>query len=141
MTYKKSEYVLKKRLEEEVRKMNRDLDAVIVEGFEDKLMIRKLGFQGRIYLSAEKTVEDLVEDVSRGSERVAILTDFDEHGKEANKELRKALEEEVDILNSIRRDFGKILTESGRRDIEDIRTLFTSKEKKFVEAALDGLYF
>lgn len=141
MTYRKSEYVLKKRLEEEVRKMNRDLDAVIVEGFEDKLMIRKLGFQGKIFLSAERTTEDLVEDVSRGCEKVAVLTDFDEHGKEMNKELRKALEEEVDVLNSVRRDFGKILTESGRRDIEDIRTLFASKEDKFIEAALDRLYF
>jgi len=38
-----------------------------------------------MFLSAERTIEDLTEDVTRASKRVAILTDFDQHGKRRTK--------------------------------------------------------
>lgn len=121
-------------------KLDRDLDALIVEGFCDKQVMRKLGFEGKIFLSAERKVELLAEDVERGAERVAVLTDFDSHGKEENRKIRQALQDRVDVFNSAREEFGSQLTSTGRRAIEDIKPLFRSKEQKFVDAALDQLY-
>jgi len=60
--------------------------------------MEKLGFEGRIFLSAERTIEDLTEDVTRASKRVAILTDFDQHGKEENKKILQELQDKVDVI-------------------------------------------
>ncbi|MFB6207765.1 MAG: hypothetical protein ABEJ69_00280 [Candidatus Nanohaloarchaea archaeon] len=137
----KEKFIERKRLEELVQGFNTELDAVVVEGLADKRVIQELGFRGKVFLSAERTVEDLVEDVSRGAERVAVLTDFDEHGKEQNKMISRKLDREIDVIRSLREDFGIQLTSTGRRTIEDIAPLFRDSEKKFVEAALDGLFF
>jgi 5S rRNA maturation endonuclease (ribonuclease M5) len=137
----KEKFREKKKLEEVTRKLDRDVDSVIVEGYSDKQVMKKLGFEGRIFLSAERTTEDLAEDVARASERVAILTDFDQHGKEENKEILQELQDKVDVINASRREFGAQLTSTGRRTIEDAAPLFESKQRKFVEAALDTLFF
>lgn len=129
------------RLEAEVERIDRDVDAAIVEGYADKKALRKLGFESKIFLSAERTVEDLAEDVIRGADRVAVLTDFDEHGKEQNKKISQALKEEIDVLRTARKDFGAQLTSTDRRAVEDVRPLFDDLEEKFVEAQLSGLYF
>lgn len=134
------DYREKNRLIEVTDKLNRDLDALIVEGFSDKQVMRKLGFEGKIFLSAERKLELLAEDVERGAEKVAILTDFDSHGKEENRKLKQLLQDKVDLFNSAREEFGAQLTSTGRRTIEDIEPLFHSKEDKFVDAALDQLY-
>ncbi|MFB6182673.1 MAG: toprim domain-containing protein [Candidatus Nanohaloarchaea archaeon] len=131
----------KKELEDIVNRLDNDLDAIIVEGFSDKIAMKKLGFNGKIFTSAERTLEDLVEDVSRGAKKVAVLTDFDEHGKKQNKKISRKLEKKIDVIRSWRRDFGSQLTSTGRRSIEEVNPLFQDKDKKFVEAALDGLYF
>ena len=39
-----------KSLEKVVEKLDRDLDSIIVEGFDDKKVMRKLGFTGKIFL-------------------------------------------------------------------------------------------
>jgi 5S rRNA maturation endonuclease (ribonuclease M5) len=134
------DYREKQKLIEVTDKLDRDLDAVIVEGFCDKQVMRKLGFEGKIFLSAERKLELLAEDVERGAEKIAILTDFDTHGKEENRKLRQLLQDKVDVFNSAREEFGSQLTSTGRRTIEDIEPLFHSKEEKFVDAALDQLY-
>ncbi|QKQ98258.1 toprim domain-containing protein [Candidatus Nanohaloarchaea archaeon] len=131
----------KNLLEAEVEKLERDVDAAIVEGFSDKIALQKLGFQSKIFLSAERTIEDLVEDVARGAERVVVLTDFDEHGKEQNKKISRELDKEIDVINTLRKDFGAQLTSTGRRTIEDTLPLFEDPDEKFVEAQLSGLYF
>ncbi len=128
------------RLENEVEKLDRDVDSIIVEGFSDKRVMRMLGFEGKIFESAERTHEDLAEDVERGSEKVAILTDFDSHGKQQNKEIRQHLTGKVDVISSARKQFGKQLTKEGRMAVEDVAPLFEDKEEKFVDAALDRLY-
>ncbi len=129
-----------KKLERLVEKLDRDLDSVIVEGYDDRKAIKKLGFTGKIFLSAEKTIEDLVENVSRGSERTAVLTDFDSHGKEQNRKISHALQGEVKNSISSRREFGKQLTSCGRHAVEDLRPLFEDRDQKFVDAALSRLY-
>lgn len=130
-----------KMLEKTVEKIDRDVDSIIVEGYSDKKALQKLGFTGRIFLSAERAVDDLVEDVERPNETVAILTDFDTHGKEQNKKLSHELQKRMNVDFAARREFGKVLTSQGRHDVEDVRPLFSSWQDKFVEAALDGLYF
>lgn len=138
---KKQKFRERQKLENIVKGLNQDVDSIVVEGFSDKLVMQKLGFTGKIFLSAERKLEDLVEDVSRGAEKVAVLTDFDQHGKQQNKEISQELEEEVDVVRASRKEFGAQLTSTGRRCIEDIRPLFHSKQDKFVDAAMDGLFF
>ncbi len=134
-------YRERKLLERITEKIDRDVDSVIVEGYSDKQVLKKLGFEGRIFLSAERTIEDLAEDVERASERVAVLTDFDTHGKEENKKIVQELQERVDVISAARKEFGKQLTSTGRMAVEDVAPLFVDKEQKFVEAALDGIFF
>ena len=131
----------KKQLQAEVEKIDRDVDAAIVEGWSDKKALRKLGFESKIFLSAERTIEDLAEDVIRGADRVAVLTDFDEHGKEQSKKISQALNKDIDVLRTARKDFGAQLTSTDRRAVEDVRPLFNDPDEKFVEAQLSGLYF
>ncbi|MFB6144188.1 MAG: hypothetical protein ABEJ98_02650 [Candidatus Nanohaloarchaea archaeon] len=136
----KEQFVEKKQLEEVTESIDHNVDAAVVEGYSDKKILEKLGFTGKIFLSAEKKLEDLVEDVSRGSNKVAVLTDFDSHGKEQGKEITHELRKEVDVLESAREKFGRQLTSTGRRDVEDARPLFEDRDEKFVDAALDQLF-
>lgn len=138
---KTENFMERKHLEAEVGKIDRDVDAAVVEGYSDKKALRKLGFESKIFLSAERTVEDLAEDVIRGADRVAVLTDFDEHGKEQNRKISQALNKEIDVIRSARKDFGAQLTSTDRRAVEDVRPLFDDPDDKFVEAQLSGLYF
>jgi len=129
-----------KNLERLVDKLDKDLDSVIVEGFSDRKAMRKLGFNGKIFLSAEASVESLTEDVARGSEKTAVLTDFDSHGKKQNKKIRQSLEGEVKNSLTSRKKFGLQLTSNDRHAIEDLLPLFDDKEQKFVDAALSRLF-
>ena len=138
---RKEEFIEKKRLENVVKNISRDVDSVIVEGWDDKKIIQKLGFDGKIFLSAERTHEDLCEDVSRTSKKVAVLTDFDEHGKDEAREISRKLQQDIDVIRSARKEFGEQLTSNDRRAVEDIRPLFQDHEEKFVEAAMDDIFF
>lgn len=129
-----------KNLERVVETFNRDLDAIIVEGFSDKRVMEKLGFQGKIFQSAERATEDLAEDVGRGANRVAVLTDYDAHGRKEAKKITHALQTETDVIKSARKKFGEVLTYNDRHAVEDVAPLFNSKEEKFVDAALDRLF-
>jgi 5S rRNA maturation endonuclease (ribonuclease M5) len=137
----KERFEERKRLESLTEKIDRDVDSIIVEGFSDKKMMQKLGFTGRIFLSAERKLEDLVEDVSRSTERVAVLTDFDDHGKKRNREIARELEKKIDVIRASRKEFGAQLTSTGRQCIEDIAPLFDDRNKKFRDATLDRLFF
>lgn len=137
----KDDYMEKRELERVISRIDRDVDSVVVEGYSDRIVVEKLGFSGKIFLSAEKTLEGLVEDVGRGAEKVAVLTDFDNHGKEQAGKISRRLDMEVDVIRSCRKQFGKQLTSTGRKAVEDIAPLFVDKEEKFVDAALDDLFF
>ena len=137
----KDDYVEKRELERVISRIDRDVDSVVVEGYSDRIVVEKLGFTGKIFLSAEKTLEGLAEDVGRGAERVAVLTDFDNHGKEQAGKISRRLDKEVDVIRSCRKQFGKKLTSTGRKAVEDIAPLFVDREQKFVDAALDDLFF
>ncbi|MFB6208696.1 MAG: hypothetical protein ABEJ56_00995 [Candidatus Nanohaloarchaea archaeon] len=134
-------YRERKKLESIVDRLDRDLDAIIVEGIGDKKVMKMLGFTGKVFLSAERKLEMLAEDVERGAERVGVMTDFDEHGKQQSKKISQVLQDRVDVISSSRREFGRQLTSNGRRTIEEIKPLFRSKRQKFVDAAMDTLFF
>lgn len=134
-------HVERERLKREMSKIDRDVDAVIVEGYSDREVVRKLGFEGRVFMCAERTTEDLAEDICRSCNRVTILTDFDSHGKKLSRELTRVLNKDIDVVTSSRKNFGAEFTSTGRRAIEDAAPLFRSKQQKFVDAALDGLFF
>lgn len=131
----------RKKLEAVVQRLDRDLDAIIVEGYSDRFFMKKLGFNGKIFESAERSVEDLAEDVKRGADTVGILTDYDSHGKEENRKIRHELQDKVDVVNTAREEFGAQLTSTGRMAVEDVRPLFSSKQQKFVDAKLDEIFF
>jgi len=137
----KDDYVEKRELERVISRIDRDVDSVVVEGYSDRIVVEKLGFSGKIFLSAEKTLEGLAEDVGRAAERVAVLTDFNNHGNEQAGKISRRIDMEVDVIRSCRKQFGKQLTSTGRKAVEDIAPLFVDKEEKFVEAALDDLFF
>ena len=137
----REKFVEKNKLEKIVSRIDRDVDSIIVEGYSDRIAMEKLGFSGKIFLSAEKSVEGLTEDVSRGADRVAVLTDFDNHGKQEARKISRKLDKEIDVLNSAREEFGRQLTSKGRMAVEDVAPLFVDREQKFIEAALDDLYF
>lgn len=141
MPMRKERFQERQELEALVEKLDRDVDSIVVEGRADRRMMRKLGYSGRVFLSAERDKEDLAEDVSRRSRRVAVLTDFDDHGKQRNREISRELEKQVDVVRASRKEFGAQLTSSGRRCIEDVAPLFEDKSEKFRDAALDRLFF
>ena len=129
-----------KKLENIAGTIDRDVDAAIVEGSRDRKAIKQLGFDGRVFISAERAVEDLAEDVIRGSDTVAVLTDFDTHGREQNKLISQSLQEDINVDFTARKKFGKELTSQGRYAIEDVLPLFSSWRDKFTEATLDRLF-
>ncbi|MDY6771078.1 MAG: hypothetical protein SV186_03920 [Candidatus Nanohaloarchaea archaeon] len=134
------EYEYRERVRRFVQRMDDNVDAIIVEGESDKRVLRRLGAESRIFTSGGRSPEPFAETVARVTDRLVILTDFDEHGKELNKEFQHLLREDVTIFHAYRRDFGKLLTSSGRHCVEDLRPLFDSRFEKFVDAKLDRLF-
>jgi 5S rRNA maturation endonuclease (ribonuclease M5) len=130
----------RKELEGIVSRIDRDVDAVVVEGFSDRKVLRGLGMESRMFECAERAVEDLTEDLERAVDRVAILTDFDSHGEEENQELVHELQGRVDVIQSARRSLESAFREEGRMAIEDAAPLLKSKEKKFEDALADRLF-
>lgn len=131
----------KKRFESLIEDFNRNSVAIIVEGYRDKMVLENLGFEGKVFLSAERKNEDLCEDVARGSEKVVILTDFDSHGRDQNRKIRKLLEGKTDVINSFRKEMKVKMARNDRYAIEDIRPVLEDKKKKFVEEKLDEISY
>lgn len=134
------EFLYREQLRKLAGRIDRDVDAIIVEGKSDEHALRQLGVGIRVFKFGGRGVDEFCETVGRVSERVVILTDFDRHGKELNKEMQSLLVEETDVLASYRRDFGKLLTSKDRYCIEDITPLFSSLADSFVEEELDKLF-
>lgn len=108
-----------------VKRMQQDVDAVVVEGPRDREALRSAGFEKPVRLCV--TADGLVAFARSISEdRVAILTDFDTEGKKLNGRLRDLLAGKR-VCTIWRKEFGKLLTERGRRDIESLNNLFAEE--------------
>lgn len=116
---------LRQDIRDIVGEMDRDVDAVIVEGPHDEEALRTAGFTGDIYTvsNTRDGVTALAERVNAETDSVAILTDFDPEGRELNRELQEAIPESRN-QKVWRKKLGSVLTAKGRRDIESINNIF-----------------
>ncbi len=107
-----------------VGKMDRDVDAVVVEGGHDREALERAGFSGRIYTCSENAngVVALAKTVAAENDAVSILTDFDQEGKDLYGTLREVIPERT-VHPIWRRKLGALLTQKGRRDIESINNI------------------
>lgn len=114
---------LKQEVAELIASMGEDVDAVVVEGGNDRDALRRAGFDGVIETCSEtEGFVAFAKRVARSYDRVAILTDYDAEGKELNRKLQEYLPESQN-RKRWRRELGKILTDHGRRDIESITNI------------------
>jgi len=122
----KQDYLIYKELELIIEEMNREVDAVIVEGSHDRAALEEMGFRKDMLLYSESKLSDgdFVELVSKKYERVVILTDYDRDGKYFNKKLSEKLQRCGVCVEHIYRDkIGRLLGLCGIKDIESISAL------------------
>lgn len=98
--------------------MNDQLDAIVVEGKKDEKALRKLGFKFKVLKASRFSPSDL-EDI----ETISILTDFDKEGGKLRKNILDRINSRTQVVRRFRKDIGKELGPSGRRDIESINNL------------------
>lgn len=107
-----------RELHDLVSGLNETVDGVIVEGPNDVEALRRIGVDVPIHTCAQ--TDGLVAFASslRGKD-LAILTDYDQAGKELNGRLRDLLGDgQVDP--TWRRAFGLVLTQEGHYEIESL---------------------
>ena len=98
--------------------MDRAVATIVVEGKRDEQALEKLGVNTQIVACAQAI--DLLELArSIDGEPIAILTDYDAHGRDLNGTLREYLPDgRVDPR--WRRELGLLLTQQGHYDIESL---------------------
>ena len=136
----KEDFLYRESIRKLLKRINKNCDAIIVEGKDDVKVLRRLGVSVRIFRSANRPDEEFCDTVAHASERVVILTDFDSEGKEIARNLGQILREEIDVMNSYRKEFGKLLTSKDRYCIEDLRPLMGKEFDRFDEAKLSRMY-
>jgi 5S rRNA maturation endonuclease (ribonuclease M5) len=100
------------------------VDAILVEGTQDRKILQHLGFNKPILRCAKQLHNDLVEFIAAKFSVVVILTDFDEEGTFLNKRLSKLLEEKgVRIDRFYRKRIFKLLRSVNIFTIEGIDNL------------------
>jgi 5S rRNA maturation endonuclease (ribonuclease M5) len=107
--------------DELVRWMNRlaaDQPLIIVEGKKDEDALRNLGLQNIVTLT--KPLFEVVEDVSRNTKSVVILTDLDSKGKELFGKLSKDFQRHGVKVDTAFRHF--LLKNTPLRHIEGLAT-------------------
>ena len=104
-------------LREIIEEMNRDLDAVIVEGKHDREALRKLGFEKEILKASRLSSSDVLD------KEVSILTDFDKEGNKLRRKILERVSSKASVKKRFRRKLGKELGLYGRRDVESINNL------------------
>lgn len=95
--------------------MNKEIDAVVVEGKKDMLALRKIGFTKKILYPNLAGLEN--------EEVVCVLTDFDSEGRKIHRRTMERLNGRAKINNYFRRKFYQLLSIYGGRDIESINGL------------------
>lgn len=106
-----------------VHAMNRDVDAVVVEGRNDRTALERAGVTQPIYTCSDANGLVAFARTVAQEDSVAILTDFDAEGKRLNGRLRDLLPGRC-VQPIWRQKLGKLLTRHGRRDIESLNNVF-----------------
>ncbi|MEM5815311.1 MAG: hypothetical protein QXD89_02390 [Candidatus Aenigmatarchaeota archaeon] len=104
-------YFLIKNLSELVEEMNKELKFVIVEGKNDKEVLRMLGFKRKIFLVNKK---------AKIKGKYTILTDFDKEGEYLARVLSKEYGEKY-LANIYREKFFCLLKSCGIREIQAVK--------------------
>lgn len=107
-----------------LERMDESVDAVVVEGPNDTEALRRAGVETKILECTRCSRLYRVSD-RLSWHSVAILTDFDEHGRHLNGRLRELLSDR-DVELRWRRELGLVLTQRGRYDIESLQNVFES---------------
>jgi 5S rRNA maturation endonuclease (ribonuclease M5) len=72
-----------------INSLNSEIDVIIVEGEKDRKALRKAGFKKEVIKCSSLSLAEIerkIFEISKNKKlRVAILTDFDDKGKEMNK--------------------------------------------------------
>lgn len=111
-----------REVRELLRSMDRDVEAVIVEGPNDATALRTGGVTVPIHHCAMST--GIIEFATGISvEPLAILTDFDQAGRALNGQLRELIPPSQ-VESRWRRDLGLLLTQRGHYDIESLNNVF-----------------
>lgn len=96
--------------------MDRTVTVVIVEGKRDRCALERLGVETPILTCAQSAgLLAFAQSIDGGP--VAILTDFDDHGRRLNGQLREYLPD-AHVEVRWRRTLGLLLTQRGHYDIE-----------------------
>jgi 5S rRNA maturation endonuclease (ribonuclease M5) len=94
---------------------------ILVEGRRDRISLEALGVRGNIILTSQKQLFNLAENISRQSDDIIILTDWDERGEEVARNVRLFL-----MSNGAHPDdeLRKKLRSLSRKEIKDVESLY-----------------
>jgi 5S rRNA maturation endonuclease (ribonuclease M5) len=119
--------IIERRMEiiEALKKLDENVDLIIVEGKRDRYVLRKLGCKANIIVLGDthKPLLTLIEDLNMKymGLKVAILTDFDEEGEELNKKIERILEgSSLKVERTLKDRLRKAMLEENRRRIEEL---------------------
>jgi 5S rRNA maturation endonuclease (ribonuclease M5) len=119
--------IIERRMEiiEALKKLDENVDLIIVEGKRDRYALRKLGCKTNIIALGDthKPILTLIEDLNMKymGLKVAILTDFDEEGEELNKKIERILEgSSLKVERTLKDRLRKAMLEENRRRIEEL---------------------
>lgn len=111
-----------------VSEMNENLDAIIVEGKRDENVFISLGFKKKIIKCSSKDLEDIEREIKDLKDewreknykiKVAILTDFDEKGRDLNKKIKAYLQQRGIVIENFYRSKIKEMA-NDIKEIEDL---------------------
>ncbi|MEM7826884.1 MAG: hypothetical protein QXQ40_01525 [Candidatus Aenigmatarchaeota archaeon] len=104
-----------------IERMNYEADAVVVEGLRDEKALIRLGFKNKIIKCAMHDIAE-IEGFTEKCSSIAILTDFDEHGKKLNRSISSYLQcRGIKVRGFYRKKIREVL--KNRNTIESINNL------------------
>ncbi|MEM5812796.1 MAG: hypothetical protein QXL09_02140 [Candidatus Aenigmatarchaeota archaeon] len=97
-------FYIKKMIED----MNKNIDAIIVEGKRDESVFISLGFSKKIIKCSSKDLESIEQEIKKLKNKdekikVSIFTDFDEKGRELNKKIKAYLQKNGIVIENFYR--------------------------------------
>jgi len=82
----------KEEIKELISELSKSNKLIIVEGPKDKKALNKLGINNYIVVLTKKPLFEIIENISKITDEVIILTDFDKKGKELYGKLNSGLQ-------------------------------------------------
>lgn len=106
-----------------VRKVNSNVDIILVEGKRDRRALVENGFESRILECSSLPVHEIISRVEEsGSRSALVLTDFDAHGRELFREISSALTGHgISLKNIYRKKIKEILDTENMKTTESLR--------------------